>query len=492
MKLQDHFTLFILPFTYDSIRLEEITKSSIWVTSDIKIEKSFLYEHVQKYLLPPQKSGATQIYMLKENFKETNHASSKISNLFCKKLQMKLPGKAGNYINFKFINQNSKINSPKLILFPLASIGFLTFGIKLVPENEDIKDLITLNYNLHKYNYSNNTLIKILPDSTREEELNSIKICHEKIQSYQSIKKRTNKQEKDYWEFSNLIELFLESIWTNIKLNNSGRFHLFTYYQIDSPNEAQQEIEIDFIRILRNQNQNYNPIAEDHEGNPLLKKTFEEIYIGASVESGGIMINKQNRNLEFFSNFMEGSLLNRYLWIYILVLHQRITLIKMISNISKTTIIGKESEKSYLLNIVSSLSSILLKTSFPDISDFTQFNTYYAFLSKNLNIKAYQNELKNKITELKNIIEEKLEVEEKRKAHRLEIILAVLLIPQILFAFLSLLSEYFNVKTSHSLFVHHFAQKGIAGVFEIIVLSCWILLFILIWHILRDITKKCK
>ena len=78
MKLQDHFTLFILPFTYDSIRLEEITKSSIWVTSDIKIEKSFLYEHVQKYLLPPQKSGATQIYMLKENFKETNHASSKI------------------------------------------------------------------------------------------------------------------------------------------------------------------------------------------------------------------------------------------------------------------------------------------------------------------------------------------------------------------------------------------------------------------------------
>lgn len=489
MKLQDHFTLFILPFTYNEIKFEEITKNSIWKNSDIKIEKSFLYEHVQKYLLSPQKGGATQIYMLKENFKETNHVSSKISNLFRKKLQMKLPGKEENYINFKFLNQNSKINSPKLILFPLASIGFLTFGIKLAPENEDIKDLIVLNYNLHKYNYSNNTLIKILPDSLREEELNSIRTCSKRIQSYQSLKKN---QEKDYWEFSNLIEFFLENIWTNIKLNNSGRFHLFTYYQIDSPKETQQEIDMDFIRILRNQNQNYNPIAEDHEGNPLFKKTFEEIYIGASVESGGIMINKQNRNLDFFSNFMEDSLLNRYLWIYILVLHQRITLIRMNSSVSETTIIGKESEKSYLLNIISSLSSVLLKTSFPDISDFTQFNTYYAFLSNNLNIKSYQNDLKNKITELKNIIQEKLEIEEKRKAHRLEIILSVLLIPQILFAFLSLLSEYFNVKTSYSLFVHYFAQKEIASIFEILALSCWILLFILIWHIFKDVTKKSK
>lgn len=490
MKLQDHLTLFILPFTYDHTKFTCMAEDSIWEPSDIKMESTFLYPHVRKYLLPSQNGGETQIYSLKDNLKQTRHAHSKINVLFSRNLQMISSKKNETDISFRLINQKSKLNSPKLIFFPLASIGFLMFCVNLVDEKAQVSDLINLNYNLNKYNFSNNTRIKILPIGSKEEELKAIEACTQKIRSYQSLLTKKPLPNGDTWMFVNLIELFLEDIWEYKELNNSGRFHLFTYYQIDSPEEDQQEILNDFTRILRIQNYTYNPVADDCEGNPLIKKTFDEIYIGSSVESGGIMINRNNKNIPFFSNFMERTLLNRYLWIYILVLHQRVAHVKMVGDISEIVIEGKERERTFLLDLVSSLSKVLLKTSFSDISNFTHINTYYAFLSKNLNINRYEVELKNKISELENIIKEKLGKEEKKRMRRFEIILAVLLVPQILFAFLSLLGDYYNVKTPYSLIVHYFSGKEVAGFFEILVLLCWTLLFILIWHILKEIIKK--
>jgi hypothetical protein len=164
----------------------------------------------------------------------------------------------------------------------------------------------------------------------------------------------------------------------------------------------------------------------------------------------------------------------------------------MIQKISRLNIDENNGLKDKLLEMISLHARILLKTSFSDISNFTQLNIYYAFLSKNLNLKQYYDELKEKTTEIEYILQERINREDKKRMHRMEMILAILLLPQIIFAFLSVLGDFFQVKTQHQLIDILFQNDGVVNSLVLIIMLSLVPTLFLLWLIVKESFKKDK
>ena len=488
MLLKDHLTVFILPFSFKEKQgvavLDLLLKNSIWERSRIEIEDSLFFSHVAKYF---KSDATTLIYDLKDSFIGIDEAKKDAAKVFKKNHFVEV--KTGKLF-FKFGMQKSTLSSPKLILFPLASVGLLTFTVQITYDEATTDDLMNLNYCLAKYDKSQIPDVNIVVN--HEKEISSNAAALRALNQFGQESKQDNA-----WNFDQLSGFLLSDIEKNIKRNHSRRFHLFTYCQIDTSNVSTYDVKPDFMRIVRAQNAEYMPDIED---NSMIRQTFDEIFIGSSVESGGMMLNLKGRTNHILVNFKTNSLLSRYLWIYFLVYHQRILLINRIGEISKTDFTDSESSKDRMLDEVSELSKILVKTSFSDISDITQINSYYDFLSKNLKISNYVTDLKSKVKDIQSILQQRINnedkqraLEEKRRAAKLEVILTLLLFPQVLFAFMAFISGYLGINSDFSLFQFFFGNKWLTAIIAISLLGftmwCLFALFKLVIKDFKNITS---
>ena len=444
MDIQDSFSLFILPFTFDASNFEGLPEKSIWERSHINIAENCFFDHIKDYLSANLKGEkidkeSVVIYDLKDTFKGTSlDTKSAVSSLLKKTHRIQVDGQQ---IDFKFIIQKRKLTSPKLLLFPLTSVGMILFSIELTTE-KSMEKLMDLNYCLEKYETNQSRIIEIVQLSDKKEELTQINNIYEALKQPE----RTEKFSESYWTFSQLVALLTTDLKTlNIKLTNSSRFHIYSYCQIDSKNENQNKVELDFGRLIRCQNMNYNPLMIDISGNELVKQTFDNIYIGTCVEGAGIMVDTFASKSLFLNQFKDQAVTERYLWVYLLVYHQRLALCHMITQLSKTEI-NINTKKEALLNLISCYSKIMLKTKFTDISDFTQHNTYYQFCMKNLAVNSYYKELDEKLKAIDNVVDEKNDKEQIEKTKRLENWAKSLLVPQVIFALIALYLSFHSIQ----------------------------------------------
>lgn len=493
MQLQDSFSLFILPFSFDSSTFDGLDKNTIWERSKISITDNFLFPQVRNYLGANLNERAIEmdsalIYDLKDSFAGTKVAQQAdaltIINLFKKRHRITTPD---DDIEFKFLVQKKKLTSVKLLLFPLTSVGMIIFGIEICSEKTSGK-LMALNYQLEKYKIARKTKISIVPNSDHVEEQKQIELIYNGLNKINDPNKPTG----NYWQMSQLVSLFTHDLQPyNPILTNSGRFHIFTYLQIESKEDAKESIE-DFGRIVRCQNENYNPIMVDFEGNELIRQTFDNIYIGCSVEGAGIMVDTHSSKSLVLEQYKDNVLSGRYLWTYILVYHQRLALCSMIERLSALDI-TKKTTKDSLLELVSQFSKVMLKSRFVDISDFTQHNTYYKFCMRNLGVTAYYSDLDEKIRAIDNVIDEKNDKELVGKNKKMEKLVLLLLVPQILFAFFALNVEIFGAQaTPNETLKFLYGNSIISSVILIMIILLAIPAFYLWGIVLIDFFRKDK
>lgn len=449
MKVENSFTLLILPFTFDASNFKGLPNDSIWTPSKIAIENNFFFNHIHNYFtgnigVQNIKSDSAVIYDLKDSFKDSSiTGASDIINLFKKKHKV-LSKSSDSETVFKFLLQKRKLASPKLFLFPLTSVGMITFAIEFIGEIK-MSDLMEFNYRLEKYKISTSAKIEIILNSQREEEKEQVNKIYNSLTAIDDNQKQN--QIANTWQFSQLINLFTHDLKAyNIRLKNSNRFHLFTYCQVNSEGKLQSDMMNDFARIIRCHNHNYKPIMNDYMGNKLIEQTFDNIHIGTCVEGAGIMIDSHHSNNLILDQYKDQMILGRYLWIYILAYHQRLSLCHMTEQLSIVDITEKATKGS-LLELTTRLSKITIKTKFNDISDFTQHNTYNRFCMNNLGVNSYYDELKVKLEAISSVVNEITDKEVKRRSSRFERLAFVLLIPQIIFAFITVHADLFGVKT---------------------------------------------
>jgi hypothetical protein len=215
MILHDCFTLFILPFkTSGNIGISD---ASIWELSDMHPKTEALFPHVQKYLSDSQ---TKLVYSLKDSFKGTNVGNPEVGAIFKKTMAVSL--KNGELF-FKFANRKSKLNAPKILLFPVAGVGLLTFVIQFASDHPTVRELMILNYGLHKYGHSLAQNIRIVADSEKSQETAvNDKILQELARYDSSVTAKT-------WNFTALAEFLLHDIKhdinQDINIVNPGRFH---------------------------------------------------------------------------------------------------------------------------------------------------------------------------------------------------------------------------------------------------------------------------
>lgn len=352
-------------------------------------------------------------------------------------------------IRFNFPAGNQDFSSPRLIISPRAKVGFLMFCIELNKENYTLPDLTNMNYLLHKIGKKQETTCTTDP-STVAGQLSELQ---------QKIERQPNAKAKEQmakglpklqsqlsiagtlfaptgggrWTLPDLLHFLLDDVEPKVEYFNHSRLHLYTYYQLNgadvNPAVDQEQLTIDLACITRGQNHRYKLEIEDVKTANLCMRTFQNIYIGSSVEGGAMMTILPVEELDhpaFFSTFHSACFSKRYIWIYIMVLMQRYTQLHLIHSL---TLVDDDSlgiSLSKLREKVEYLSEVKVNTHFTDISDFTQHNQYYQFCGRNLRIQEHFQEIDEKIDILNLAIRHREEVEEGRRSNRFAFLLALL------------------------------------------------------------------
>ena len=175
------------------------------------------------------------------------------------------------------------------------------------------------------------------------------------------------------------------------------------------------------------------------------QRDLQKIYNGATVE-GAVVLVKPDDTV-FFKNYSQ-TVTARTLWTYILAYHQRTALIAAANDTASLYTDNIEPTTLELSQLIDRISKVQLKCLFEEISHYSQQNDFYHLCFRNLNIDSLFREVKEEVEEINKILsqkwremEEKHKLEEEQRARRnqrkLEILITLLIVPQIWFAILS-------------------------------------------------------
>lgn len=488
MKLNDSMTTFIVPFNFgDCNEILAPNEKSKWELSTLKIDNGAIYPHVQDFLtaniltkdnLISQKCV---IYSLKDSWKNISSEESSILKLIQRhisEITVKQHSEE-TQIQFRFLNEKKNLSSPKILLYPQALIGLLIFSIELTPDYLTISNLISLNYNLAKTDVNQTSKISIVKTSDSPEldkELNSI---YSSLSKYSS----SNRGDSSVWQIDELIKFLLTDFCLNsssINIFNKTRIHLFTYLQAES-DEINEDLKRGFMLIARCQNEKYNLSKEDLDSDLNYKQLFENISIASFVEGASLMTIVNANSPTHVTNFKKGTLIPRYLWIYLLVYIQRHSIIGVIKELMQIDLDVSYKSKNNLKAIVARLSKMKINTYFTDISDHSQHNVFYHFCANKLKIKEHLNEVSSKIRDLEAILQEQLGEMDKDRNNKWEKFLASMMGIPIILTFLTLI----NFK-----FVFSCTQVVMSMLSFIIIITLGLLLFLIFYYMRQSKSHK--
>ena len=276
-------------------------------------------------------------------------------------------------------------------------------------------------------------------------------ICAEKLQGDQRaidnvtcIDKAFNQRtEKTYtirelldhhWTMRQFTTCLLSELEGKYIRADDYRLHVFTYLQVTRESSLNPNLLPCFSRIIRCQDQDYLPLPSTL-GNPVYEQLYENIFVGSTVEGGGVLTFLQGKGDDFMDSFFNGPLTHSYLWIYLLVIMQRHTLLQLSrelaeeyrlaedssedcnkgkewrGQLSEKETIEKEKEETEkrlnnLRNVMDEMTIAKINTYFTDVSDHSHLNVLYSFCCRNLSVDRYFSDVENKLYTLKEKLEQ--------------------------------------------------------------------------------------
>lgn len=449
-------TIYMLPFYYDesSFQINTLQEGPKWRKEDKKMggdDGEFLFPYIMSFLQGQMDEELLDmdhlnIYCLDENseffrlFWNKFAATRHIAETGLGKNMTKLP--------FKFVTSGSKgFVLPHIFVYETANVGILTFTITLDDDSLNIDNLKLFNYHLHKIF---GQLSKCTTPSFQimNNEDDSIKALKEKDLTFarsmiaEHPRKKKESQEpwtpssEFTWNVNTLKEMFFSSVSQGrITLFIPPRAHLFTFVQADDVKNdclALDDVAVDLVRLSRCVTDRYQLPFEELEGEDSILQTFKNIYMSVSVEGTAMMAIAKPDNQGFISS-MDGDALPRYLWIYILTLIQRYTLINMERRLTALESMHtldddsdaknqaedkkeQDKEKQDMENYSNALwkqikviNKVLVNCHFVEVSPFTQHNQFYLHCCNNLHLPESFDVVEHKMQKMELIVNHDLQ-----------------------------------------------------------------------------------
>lgn len=497
-------TLFIVPFHYgeeneDQLSLEQNfvvneSDSSLW-TLETKMltdegDGSVIYPYIMSFLQgqmihnESMSDGHLVIYSIADVDKRKDQTTKfeqrtiirKFWNGFAQSIHTIDVGSKNepHLLSFKFNNGKHNTLKPHLFIFQSARIGLLTFGIELAMPNATTDDLKMLNYSLHKISSPITRCVCTKYNITAEKDSERRQFQEKAYNSARSFieehisKKKVDNSEGNNtiefsWNIKTLINMMLKDVHgvvfsTEKKLEEKAinlftppRIHIFTFCGIDDSknNEyAKENILPELYRLSRCVNDKYLLPFEDINFKEGFLQTFENVYVSSTVEGTAFIALSKEQNSKFFEGFT-SILALRYVWIYLLAMIQRYSLLNMdrmltvleandAKNKATKGAISKENtsnvrkHSNMLWRLLESIRNVKVRCHFTDISPFTQHNEFYEHCCDKLHVSSAFNEIDHKTKALNltighdlQILEDEEEKARRRRDNRLSLILAV-------------------------------------------------------------------
>lgn len=452
LQLERAYTFFMVPFFYETTNAIPDAKEteSLWKKDTDKISNEgedgdVLYSYIMNFL-----QGQMGEANLKKDYLDIYRLNIDKDSSWYKNLWSPIV----NYDNIAYIpnGKNAQredffhpikfqilsgdadgFKAPHLFVYSDAKIGILTFCVSLSDKDKNMSNLILLNYHLHKiYKPTCRCVCPKLRinakrvfdnEEDRKKTENELSEVRKMIAPYDKTQKYSPYGEFT-WDTKGLIELLLMDV--SHSLFSKIRMHVFTYCQIDDSQDeilTKQELLPDLIRLSRCVSDKYLLPFEQLEKEGATLESFENIYYASSVEGTAIIAIAKKSNKGFISQ-MDGNIRQRYLWIYMLAIIQRYTLLNMNRQLMEVDCANNENK---LWSLINAIKNVKIRCYYTDVSPYTQHSQFYQLCCRNLHIKEAFNEIEEKTNALNMTISHDLE----KGQRRLNLVVGILTVFQV-------------------------------------------------------------
>ena len=128
------------------------------------------------------------------------------------------------------------------------------------------------------------------------------------------------------------------------------------------------------------------------EKDGVMLQSFDNIFIASSVEGTAFCAVSQKDNAGFIGQ-MDGNIRLRYIWIYLLAIMQRYTLLNLTR---KMITMNSQNKNDTIWDIIEVIKNTKMNCFFTDVSTYSQHNQFYQHCCKNLHIKDLFEEIESK------------------------------------------------------------------------------------------------
>lgn len=439
----------MVPFYYEG---DNLSVSSLWQLDNDREgyheESDYLYTHIMHFLkgnLTEQsvKEDAIIIYKLDEQKESYKYFWKKFAS---KTHVAKIDEQTS--IDFKFTSGTKTpiFKTPHLFISIEGNVGVLVFCIEPV-KTKSIQQLELLNYHLHKIQEplcectsKGMKLNDGIPEEAHNKVISELNIAYK---AFYEREMTSSEMANDFkWNMKLLVNYLLRDMKgrkegtlncgdSPIYLFSPPRIHIFTFCAIDDSeqnNVSQDDVVPDLLKLSRCINNKYMLDVEQLAADNSYIKTFDNIYMAVSVEGTAMMAIARKENKGFILSMDQA--LERYLWVYILSIVQRYSLLNLDRRISQMN----EGDNSNLLSVMKVIGTLKSHCSYAEISPFAQHNQFYKFCCNKLNVTHSYEEVEQKTNILNLLLEQRAE-KGQRKLNLLVGILTLFQVAEVIFTF---------------------------------------------------------
>lgn len=452
IKIEKAFTFFMVPFYYNM----DVVESGLWVKDLNKISNEgedgdVLYPYIMTFL-QGQMSGDNyqdhlDVYRLNVDksspwYKDFGAPFFNYANVaYIPMGKNAIKEDVFHPIKFKISSGDEDgFKSPHLFIYKEANMGVLTFCVNLAEKENYMSDLKLLNYHLHKIHKPTcrcacpqlciNPKRNFSSDEERLKAEQKLKEVRKIIPSYDESEEYSPYSEFT-WDMKGLVNLFLNDI--DYSLFSNIRMHVFTYCQIDDSKDEKLSMEDllpDLLRLSRCVSDKYMLPFKQLKEEGATYQGFDNIYYASSVEGMAIIAVAKSENKGFISQ-MDGNVRLRYIWIYMLAIIQRYTLLNLNRQLMEVESTGDEKN---LWKVINTIKNVKIRCYYTDVSPYTQHCQFYNLCCRNLHIREAFNEIEEKTEALNITINHALQKsmeEQERGQRRLNWVVGVLTVFQV-------------------------------------------------------------
>ena len=307
--------------------------------------------------------------------------------------------------------------SPKLVVCPNAAVGLLMLPfMPMLGDHPDIKQMVRFNYLLHKTDgQSCRISVDSSPDNRRYR-----KACRRGDIDYAGSDQKLaealgvdcdSDTGRVWFTMSHLLAALMRGI-AHSRFNDD-MLHVFSYIELDPEVfAADTAIRYHFTRLAMCISDRYR-VTNEQVDQVMRPGSFENVYMSSTTSGGAIMTVVGDNSPQYLKEFATGSLQPRYLWIYVMMLMQRHSLLN-ITNWVIDIDIDRDGDGDRDVNhtlervrrAVRRMSELTVNNRFSSVSDYTQHNSFYHQCCDVLGIDTLHAEVEQKLNILGDLAEQ--------------------------------------------------------------------------------------